>query len=152
MLQYKPSQLTLETLETLFAEDKELCDQHHIIAPASPRECALRTLTDLQQAPGFSSYLVFIENNLIGYFGLQRLVEGNFLTGFFISPAVRRRPVVKAFWSIITNEFKGLPFACGVYAKNTRAVSFLEKSGKLLETIQTGDGPVKLFLIAGENS
>lgn len=63
----------------------------------------------------------------IGYY----IVEKDLLISFGIRPAYRNKEWLTAFWENIKTEFSG-PFSCVLYSINSRAISWLQKSGMKL--------------------
>ena len=110
----------------LFSTDKDLIEKYHIEAPASVYQCAIRTLQDLSDA-NVSLYSMLDDGEIVGYIGeecLENSVKG--LSGFFIVPVKRTKSFIIKFWDAV-KRIMGDIVLCGLYVKNTRAISFIEK-------------------------
>jgi N-acetylglutamate synthase-like GNAT family acetyltransferase len=114
-----------ELLTELFSTDKELLSTYHILAPSTAEICAERTLNDLKEN-NVEIHLIEQDNKVIGYYGIEKDGWVNNLTGFFLKPEFRTKENIVNFWNKIENNFDK-DYYIGVYAKNTRAIEFLNK-------------------------
>ncbi len=135
-------------IETCYGSgDSELIDLFHVIAPASVKDCAEKTIKDLVEA-NVEMYTIRTDNGdnaLIAYFGKEVLQGINFLTGFFIMPEHRNDEGRKAFW-VAVRSVMDAEFFSMVHPKNIRAVKFLLKEGSVTQK----ESNFVIFKIKGE--
>lgn len=82
-----------------------------------------------------------------GYFGVDKDSDIlPWLNGFFIIPTMRNKETVTKFWKDVENEL-GNCFMSGVYTKNTKAINFLKKHGKIMK--ETEDKTIFYFNKSG---
>lgn len=111
-----------ELLTKFYSSDKDLISIHHVLAGSSLEECIEKTYNDLLNVE--ISYLK--ENDeIIGYYGLEKGKYCNFLVGFFIMPENRKNT---RFWEEIESNLPENTY-CGLFSNNKRAIRFLEKKG-----------------------
>jgi hypothetical protein len=115
------------TLTECFASDKELITKWHI-ASGKLEDCVERTFKDMADAK-IEMFKLIEDNKCVGYFGLE---GDSFLSGFFLKPEFRSKKDINNFWNIIDNVFDNKPYYSGVYLKNTRAIKFLSKKGRVV--------------------
>lgn len=115
-------------LRKCFATDHALVNVFHIKAGEGVKECSTATFNTLKDLPNFTFYALYDADHVFGYFGIEKLGENSHLTGFFIEPKYRVQEVKDWFWKQVDKRVTSELF-CGIYAKNTRARRFLEKSG-----------------------
>lgn len=114
-----------EQLAELFSTDKELLSTYHILAPNTAEICAERTLNDLKEA-NVEIHLIEQDNEVIGYYGIEKNGWINNLTGFFLKPDFRTKEHITDFWNKVDNNFDR-DYYIGIYPHNTRAIEFLNK-------------------------
>ena len=131
-----------------FKTDPELLEKWHICAPDSLEKCVDNTIT-VMQLNKVSVYSLTINNNIIGYFGLEYFNNQKYLTGFFIKPEYRNKEMFELFWNVINKKF-GKNYYAGVYKKNERAVNFLLKSGGIKAWENTESGSVFIMMNWGK--
>jgi len=113
-----------------WASDPELCEKWHIAAPATLEDCVDRTLQDLENTDNtFKVFKVLDGDNVAGFFGQE---IGNYLNLFFIHPKYRNKEKVSEIWSLVSGQFPS-PFFTAVYSKNSRAINFYSKNGRILD-------------------
>lgn len=111
-------------IKECFAADKDLLTTYHIEATKGLDACVNRTCKDLTTS-NIDVYKIMFSNEIVGFFGIENLVDMKALTGFFLKPEFRDKK--KEFWNCIESEIKDPTFLCGIYKKNVRASKFLEK-------------------------
>lgn len=117
--------MTEEIMVDLLSTDKQLLTVYHIEAPNTAEICAKRTLADLEKSKA-QVHLITENDKVIGYYGIERGLATDFLTGFFIKPENRTKDTIEKFWKEVEQHFNR-DFYVGVYKKNTRAIKFLNK-------------------------
>lgn len=137
------SQNILEIIESNFKTDKDLLDKYHIASPCDAKTAAQVTVDDLQETqPDFLFYEIVdydqnaqgkvVNERRVGFFGTESFKEDKFLTSFFIKPEYRKKEVVEKFWDLVGAAIGKRKYLTGVYAKNTRAINFLNKKGSMV--------------------
>jgi hypothetical protein len=114
-----------EQLTELFNTDPELLSTYHILAPNSAEVCAEKTLGDMNEA-NVDIHLVKKNEEIIGFYGIEKNELYNNLTGFFLKPEYRTKENVTELWNKIDENFDK-DYYVGVFSKNTRAIEFLSK-------------------------
>lgn len=117
--------MTKELLTELLATDLELLSIYHIEAPNTAEICANRTFKDLQNAK-VEVKLIKENEEVIGYYGIEKNGWINNLTGFFLKPKYRTKKHIINFWNEVDKNFDKDYFV-GVYSKNIPAINFLKK-------------------------
>lgn len=116
-----------DLLNECFETDTDLLQKWHIESGNGLEQCVERTYKDLKSA-NVAIFKLDYNNDLAGYFGIE---GGNFLSGFFLKPEFRKKPFVELFWSEVDKQFKDPIYYAGLYKKNTPAINFLSKRGKV---------------------
>jgi hypothetical protein len=120
-----------ELLTKLYSTDPELLSKYHILAPNSAEVCAERTCSDLKEW-NVDIKLIKKDNEIIGYYGIERLNTGMcFLTGFFLTPENRTKEQVTKFWNEVDSNFNQDYFV-SVFKKNDKAIKFLNKKANMM--------------------
>lgn len=133
-----------------FIADPAFVEKYHVRAGEGFETCVNDTIDVLKNCPTLKFYDVYNEDELIGFFGTEYFMYGNFLTTFFLYPQFRNNKTKKDFISLIFEFFgKEKELYTAVYSHNTRAVNFLEKYG--FEVIEIGKNKGKEFLIFKHN-
>lgn len=109
-----------------FSSDEELLNKWHISAPADVDICTNRTFEDLKEASNFEFYELKQEGQTVGFFGVEKRTDNNFLTSFFLKPDYRTENDKTEFWKCV-KEKAGNSFFSAIEYKNTRAFQFLSK-------------------------
>ena len=114
-----------EILTNLFSSDSDFILKYHNLAPTSAEICAEKTFNDLCN---YNVDLRLIEKNneIIGYYGIEKNEGLSYLTGFFIKPEYRTKEVITDFWKQVDSNFN-TDYFVGVFAKNIPAINFLNK-------------------------
>lgn len=120
--------MTKEQLINLYETDKDLLNIYHIEAPNTAEVCAERTLADLKDS-NVEIHLINKNNEIIGYYGIEKNGWINNLTGFFLKPEFRTKENIIDFWNKVDNNFDR-DYYIGVYPKNIRVIEFLNKKTK----------------------
>lgn len=139
-------------LDKFYWEDPELIKYYHIVSNGNNtiddlNRCVNDTLNVFKVATAFKFFKLSDNKGLIGYFGTQQTENHSMLSGFFIRPKYRKKQYVRKFWRIIDNNFGGKTYFCGVYAKNTRALAFLDKKGEPYDSVKVKGNDVIMFKI-----
>lgn len=109
-----------------FGADEDLLSKWHIVAPADLNTCVNKTMEDLKDAINFEFYELREQGQTVGFIGIEKRLENNFLTGFFLKPDFRKEENKKEFWRIV-KEKAGDSVSSAIYPKNIRADKFLSK-------------------------
>lgn len=110
-----------EILTKFYSSDDKLIKEYHVLAGSDLETCIERTYNDLLDVE-----IEYIKENdeIIGYFGLEKSKYCNFLVGFFVMPELRKD---KKYWKEIESKLPQNTH-CGLFTKNTRAIRFLENN------------------------
>lgn len=127
-----------------FREDEALLSNWHIFAGRGLDACVDKTFKDLTD-----SKVTFFEladrGKLAGYFCREAYGNQEFLTGFFLMPALRADKGREDFWTAVKLRFNS-QFFCGVYAKNIPANKFIEsRGGRFVRKVPLTDGDAVLY-------
>lgn len=109
----------------LYKSDTETCENYTVISPAAPDVIVDFILSKCVQDS--DKFLVSWEGEDIGYYGIQKLPEVNFLSGFSLHPFYRDQPELKRLWWEHV-EVSAKPYITGVYVSNKPAYKFLIKN------------------------
>lgn len=123
-----------------YESDPELIEKWHIIAGSGLDQCVDRTVEDLLNCETITFYVVTEDGEFVGYFGSE--YGGHYMPTIFILPKFRHRKA--AFWKEIEATMAST-WNAGVYAKNTRCISFYKKMGTEMTTIDTPHGAAVVF-------
>ncbi len=123
----------LDVVKRNFETDNDLLNIYHIDAPSTADKCAERTARDLKDTQAdFCFYVLTDGNNEVGFYGTESCKTEKFLTSFFIRPEYRKESFIKDFWDNVKSSIGDTAYYTGVYTKNTRAINFLKKKGKII--------------------
>lgn len=114
-----------ELLTELFKSDENFIGKFHNLSPATAEICAEKTFNDLSQYC-VDFHLLKQNQEVIGYYGIERKEGLSYLTGFFLKPNYRTKEVITKFWNEVDSHFN-TDYFIGVFAKNTPAIEFLSK-------------------------
>lgn len=114
-----------QNLTDLFSTDSDLLCKYHVLAPNTAEVCAERTLNDMKEA-NVIIHLIEKNDEIIGFYGIEKNKLYNNLTGFFLKPKYRTKEHITDFWNKVDANFDK-DYYVGVYSKNTRAIEFLSK-------------------------
>lgn len=109
-----------------FSSDGELLNKWHISAPANVDICTNKTFEDLKEAINFEFYELREQGQTAGFIGVEKRMDNNFLTGFFLKPDYRKEENKNEFWGIVKDK-AGDSFSSAIHPKNIRADKFLSK-------------------------
>lgn len=122
-----------QVLRFCYSQDKELIEKYHVTSGSSLTDCIAKTIEDFKNLhESFEFHIIKKDEEIFGYFGTEFINGVNFLTSFFILPQFRNKENSKEFFSMVRNHFNNESFITGIYAKNTRAESWLKKNGGVL--------------------
>lgn len=129
-----------------YAMDQALINRWHTIAGAGLKACVDREIADLEEVSA-KIYKVTENQELVGYFGKEMLLDNEVLTGFFLVPVYRNGEGRAIFWTQIEKVFKK-SFFCGLYVKNIPATRFiLARGGAVVRRVILRDGIATLYRI-----
>jgi hypothetical protein len=136
--EYKP------ILVECFCRDEQLLSKWHIFAGRGLDACVDKTFKDLKEAK-VTFFGLIDGKNLAGYFCREAYGDQEFLTGFFLMPLFRTEKGREEFWSAVQLRFNS-HFFCGVYAKNSPAIKFIEsRGGRFVRKVPLTDGDAVLY-------
>jgi hypothetical protein len=131
-------------VEDAFSGDKELFEKYHIIR-STEDNCIKDTINKIEEfydnissLMSYNFYGLKEDGKRIGYFTKCEIKEGNYneiLHSFGININHRNKKTFKRFMEILENFFDDR-IVVGLYKKNTRAISFLEKNNFLITQIE----------------
>lgn len=123
-----------------FSGDKQLFEKYHIIK-SSEENCINDTISKIEESfdtdlvENYTFYGLKEDGNKIGYFTKFDKREDRYLIemlhSFGININHRNKKTMSRFMQILENFFDDR-IIVGLYNKNTRAISFLEKNGFLI--------------------
>lgn len=123
-----------------FEGDKELFEKFHIIK-SSEENCIKDTISKIEESydsdlvENYTFYGLKEDGKKVGYFTKFQKREGRYLVdvlhSFGININHRNKKIFKRFMEILENFFEDR-IIVGLYKKNTRAISFLEKNDFLI--------------------
>lgn len=123
-----------------FEGDKELFEKFHIIK-SSEENCIKDTISKIEESydsdlvENYTFYGLKEDGKKVGYFTKFQKREGRYLVdvlhSFGININHRNKKTFKRFMEILENFFEDR-IIVGLYKKNTRAISFLEKNDFLI--------------------
>jgi hypothetical protein len=131
-------------VEDAFSGDKELFEKYHIIR-STEDNCIKDTINKIEEfydnissLMSYNFYGLKEDGKRIGYFTKCEIKEGKYneiLHSFGININHRNKKTFKRFMEILENFFDDR-IVVGLYKKNTRAISFLEKNNFLITQIE----------------
>jgi TRAP-type uncharacterized transport system substrate-binding protein len=127
-----------------FKGDKELFEKYHIIR-STEDNCIKDTINKIEEfydnissSMSYKFYGLKEDGKIVGYFTKCEIKEGKYneiLHSFGININHRNKKTFKRFMEILENFFDDR-IVVGLYKKNTRAISFLEKNNFLITQIE----------------
>jgi hypothetical protein len=127
-----------------FKDDKELFEKFHILK-STEENCVKDTISKIDEfydninsSMSYNFYGLKEDGKKIGYFTKCDIKEGKYneiLHSFGININHRNKKTFKRFMEILENFFDD-KIVVGLYKKNTRAISFLEKNNFLITQIE----------------
>jgi len=131
-------------VEDAFSGDKELFEKYHIIR-STEDNCIKDTINKIEEfydnissSMSYKFYGLKEDGKIVGYFTKCEIKEGKYneiLHSFGININHRNKKTFKRFMEILENFFDDR-IVVGLYKKNTRAISFLEKNNFLITQIE----------------
>jgi hypothetical protein len=118
-------QLT-KLVQISFEGDKELVDTYHVRSGMNLEVCVnstLHTIKDTSRLYDLKYFKVLQDSTPIGFY----VTGKDFLYSFGININWRKKEILKQWWNLICTELK-YDFCCMLYAKNTRAISFIKRN------------------------
>ncbi len=135
-----------EIIAECFDQDADLLKFWHLQSGKGLNKCVDATYDDMHTA-GVEFFVVRDGAQMIGYFGREKTLGSEFLTGFFIIPEFRKKDFVAKFWDLVLSKF-GDPFFCGLFQKNIPAISFILKNNGIPVSTTVAHGePARIFKI-----
>lgn len=139
-LRIKPTSDYRAVIEQCYANDPELLEKYHILAPTDCESAVNDTVlrfVHAQASSKFTMICLYDGNNFFGYFCIDSRGNDWLLCGFFIMPEYRTSTFIEKFWRVVMQYSLKHPLwgksaqslYCGLYKQNTRAGQFLEKKG-----------------------
>lgn len=136
------NQFIEECVSECFSTDQDLIDHYHTVAGTGLENCIQRTLEDIKLAsPDFLFNTVNQDGQLVAYFCKD---TDEYLAEIFVKPLYRKKEFMKDFWDQIVNSMKD-PFYTAIYKKNTPAIEFYSKHGKIIQELDLDDGHAVIF-------
>jgi hypothetical protein len=124
----------------VFSGDKELFEKYHILK-STESNCIKDTIGKIEEffdnissSMSYKFYGLKEDGKIVGYFTKCEIKEGKYneiLHSFGININHRNKKTFKRFMEILENFFDDR-IVVGLYKKNTRAISFLEKNNFLI--------------------
>lgn len=134
-----PTYLMVHVYEA-FRGDRELIDTYHLVN-GSLMQCITSTVTEIRRQADRGENLVYLgvyqQGAMIGY----SILAPSCLFSFGIHIASRTKDVLMDWWRQICFLLNG-EFATWIWAKNTRALAFLQRNG--MEITESKDGIIGL--------
>lgn len=125
-----------------FASDTPLIEHYHVYAGRGLRACIEKTMHDVARFDrSFEFYPVHQDSKLVAYWGTE---FGRYVNLIFVKPDYRRSSFLKGFWKQITDSVSPT-FYAGLYKKNTPAIRFYSRHGKIIESFEHDGHPMVVF-------
>jgi len=112
-----------------FHGDTELVEKYHVIDGGSFEECVYDTYCNIKDATSETPcewYHILMDDNVIGYFVVSTTYS--FLYSFGININYRVENVLNIWFGYVSYMLNS-QFTCALWAKNKRAIRYLEKNG-----------------------